>query len=51
MSKYVIITDSSSDLEKSMLNDPDLVMLQLDVLVEGEEPKANCDVDTKEFYE
>ena len=50
MNKYVIITDSSSDLCKEILCDPDLAMIQLDVLVEGEEPKANCDIDTKEFY-
>ena len=51
MNKYVIITDSSSDLTKDILNDPELALLQLDVLVEGEEPKANCDVDAKEFYD
>ena len=51
MNKYVIISDSSSDLTKDILNDTDLVLLQLDVLVEGEEPKPNCDVDTKEFYD
>ena len=50
MGKYVIITDSSADLTKDILSDPDLVTLQLDVLVEGEEPRANCDVDVKEFY-
>ena len=51
MNKYVIITDSSSDLCKEILCDPDLAMIQLDVLVEGEEPKANCDIDAKEFYD
>ena len=50
MNKYVIVTDSSSDLTKDILNDPDLALLQLDVLVEGEESRANCDVDIKEFY-
>ena len=51
MSKYVIITDSSADLTKEVLNDPDLSYVQLDVLMEGEESKANCDVDIKDFYE
>ena len=51
MSKYVIITDSSSDLTKDVLGEYELRALQLDVLVEGEEPCANCDVDVKEFYE
>lgn len=50
MNKYVIITDSSSDLTPDILSDPELVILQLDVLVEGEEAQANCDVDIKEFY-
>ena len=36
MNKYVIITDSSSDLTKDILNDADLALIQLDVLVEGE---------------
>lgn len=51
MNKYVIVTDSSSDLTKDILSDPSLVLLQLDVLVEGEESRANCDVDIKEFYD
>lgn len=50
MNKYVIITDSSSDLTKDILSDSSLALLQLDVLVEGEESRANCDVDIKEFY-
>ena len=51
MSKYVIITDSSSDLTKEIVGEYDLVTLQLDVLVEGEEPCPNNKVDVKEFYE
>ena len=51
MNKYVIITDSSSDLTKEILSDTELALIQLDVLVEGEEPRANCDIDTKEFYD
>ena len=50
MNKYVIITDSSSDLTPDILSDPALSLLQLDVLVEGEEARPNCDVDIKEFY-
>lgn len=50
MGKYVIITDSSADLTKDIINDPELLTLQLDVLVEGESAQANCDVDIKEFY-
>ncbi len=50
MGRYVIITDSSADLTKDILNDADLATVQLDVLVEGEGAQANCDVDIKEFY-
>ena len=50
MGKYVIITDSSADLTKEIINDPDLIAVQLDVLMEGEGAQANCDVDIKEFY-
>ena len=50
MSKYVIITDSSADLVPEILNHPDVHYIQLDVIVEGEEARENCDVDSKEFY-
>ena len=50
MSNYVILTDSSTDLVPEIIDCPDLYLVQLDVIVEGEEAKANCDVDSKEFY-
>ncbi|MBO5845310.1 MAG: DegV family protein [Clostridia bacterium] len=50
MNKYVIITDSSSDLTREILSDPEVVYLQLDVLMDGEPSRANCDVDIKDFY-
>lgn len=50
MNKYVIITDSSSDLTCEILGDPEVVYLQLDVLMDGEPSRANCDVDIKDFY-
>ena len=50
MNKYVIVTDSSSDLTSDIINDPEVVYLQLDVLMDGEASKANCDVDIKDFY-
>lgn len=50
MNKYVIITDSSSDLTNEIIRDPELIFLQLDVLMDGEGAKANCDVDIKDFY-
>ncbi len=50
MNKYVIMTDSSSDLTSEMLNSSDLVTLQLDVLMEGEDSTPNDKVDIKTFY-
>jgi DegV family protein with EDD domain len=50
MNNYVILTDSSADLVPEILDNPDLHILQLDVIVEGEEAKENCDVDIKDFY-
>ena len=51
MNKYVIMTDSSADLTPEILNDPEVRYIQLDVIIEGEQARANCDVDIKEFYE
>lgn len=50
MNNYVIITDSSADLTQSITGDAELITLQLDVLMEGDESRANCDVDIKDFY-
>ena len=50
MNKYVIVTDSSSDLTRDIINDPEVIYLQLDVLMDGEPSRANCDVDIKDFY-
>lgn len=51
MNRYVIMTDSSADLTPEILNDPEVRYIQLDVIIEGEQARANCDVDIKEFYE
>ena len=51
MNKYVIMTDSSADLTPEILNDPEVRYIQLDVIIEGEQARANCDVDIKDFYE
>lgn len=50
MNKYVIVTDSSADLTPELLGGYDLVTLQLDVLMEGEDSTPNDKVDIKEFY-
>ncbi|MBE6531513.1 MAG: DegV family protein [Ruminococcaceae bacterium] len=50
MNKYIIITDSSADLTKEILEDSELKSIQLDVIVEGEAPTPNCNVEVKDFY-
>ena len=50
MQKFVIFTDSSSDLPISLVNELGIKMVQLTVTLEGEAPKPNDLVNTKEFY-
>lgn len=50
MRNFAIITDSSCDLPNDVIEKYDLTVAQLDVIVEGEEPKLNCELDIKEFY-
>ena len=50
MSKYVIVTDSCIDMTKEMEASLGLTVVQLDVIKEGCEPKANNEVDIKEVY-
>lgn len=50
MNKYIIITDSSADLTKEIVGEGELECIQLDVIVEGEAPTPNCDVEVKDFY-
>ena len=50
MREYVIFTDSSCDLPAEMASDLGVKVVQLDVIVDGEEPKANDKVDIPEFY-
>lgn len=51
MKDYVIVTDSSCDLTDELIEKTGAYVLQLFVTVEGEEPKANNEVDIKEFYQ
>lgn len=51
MQKFVIFTDSSSDLPISLVNELGIKMVQLTVTLEGEEPKPNDLVNTGEFYD
>ena len=50
MQNFVIFTDSSSDLPISLVNELGIKMVQLTVTLEGEDPKPNNLVNTKEFY-
>ena len=50
MNEYVILTDSSADLELQAAKENGIEILDLMVVVEGEAPKRNRDVDVKEFY-
>ena len=51
MSPYVIITDSSADLSAELLAKYDIDCLQLEVTLDGEGSRLNCDVDPKPFYD
>ncbi len=50
MHPYVIVTDSSSDLPRDVIEQYDLSVIQLAVTVEGEETKPNNEIDITEFY-
>ena len=50
MRDFIIFTDSSADLTKEMSEELGLRTIQLDVIVEGEEPMPNDRVDIKEIY-
>ena len=50
MSQYIIITDSSSDLNAKMIEKYGIASLDLAVTVEGEDPKLNSEIDPKAFY-
>ena len=50
MKKYVIFTDSCCDLSKEMYEELGVRVLQLDVVLEGEAPTPNDQLDIKEVY-
>ena len=50
MNDYVLMTDSSADLPRSLIEELDIQVLQLNVTMEGEEPRPNDQIDVKEFY-
>ncbi len=50
MSNYILVTDSSIDMTEEMQMALGLHVIQLDVIVEGKEAKANNELDIKEVY-
>ena len=50
MQNYIIITDSGTDFTEEMKKELDVVQLELSIIVEGEEPKPNNEIDFKELY-
>ena len=50
MRKYIIFTDSSADLTPEMSRELGIRTIQLDVIIEGEQPTPNNRVDIKDIY-
>ena len=51
MQNYVIVTDSGTDFTEELKKELEVVQLELTIIVEGEEPKPNNEVDNKALYE
>ena len=51
MRQFVIMTDSSADLPEALIKQYDIDVVQLYVALEGEEPRANNEVDVKALYD
>ena len=51
MQNYIIVTDSGTDFTEQLKAELDVVQLELTLIVEGEEPKPNNEVDKKKLYE
>ena len=49
MRNYIIFTDSSADLTTEMSRELGLRTIQLDVIMEGEQPTPNDKVDIKDL--
>lgn len=50
MKDYVIFTDSGTDFTNELISELDVKQIELTIIVEGEEPKPNNQVDSKELY-
>lgn len=50
MANYVILTDSSADLDSKLLDELEVYSLPLEILMEGSAPVYNDQVDVNDFY-
>ena len=50
MQKFVIYTDSSSDLPQYLIDELGVHVVQLSVTMEGEETVANDKINAKDFW-
>ena len=50
MSNYIILSDSGTDFSKKKAKEVDVEIIDLYVTVEGEQPVADSQMDTKELY-
>lgn len=50
MRNFKIVTDSSCDLPRSKIEEFGIEVIQLDVIVDGEPTRSDCDVEPKSFY-
>lgn len=51
MSKFEIYTDSSCDLPKDIVEQYDIKVMQLEVIIDDNEPVLNKDIEAKAFYQ
>ena len=51
MQNYIIVTDSGTDFTEELKKKLGVVQLELTIIVEGEEPRPNNEVDNKKLYE
>ena len=50
MQNYIILTDSGTDFNEELVKECDVVKIELSIIVEGEDPKPDNEMDKKELY-
>ena len=51
MQNYIILTDSGSDLTEELKAELEVAQVELSIIIEGEEPKPDNEVDKKQLYD